>query len=428
MPDNALGAISRDTIDQMRGSLNSPLDAGLLRGAGLTKGVSISTGLTWYNLEIPAKNIYPTITPLRNSIARVGPRGAGTQHPGAAANWKVIQSLTGSGYDSMGWVPEGQRSGTMSYTSIPMAKTYVTLGEEDFLTFEAEAAAEGFEDENAMVTFRLLQKMMRKEEIGILAGNASLQLGIPSQPSVSQSGSGGTLPALTYSVIVVALTLEGYKNASLVSGVATSRVITGADGKTFTLNGGSSNVSPNNTQVITLGQLLNAWVTPVNGAVAYAWFVGAAGSETLQAITTVANVQFTAPLATGRQPATAITADYSTNPALAFDGLLSYGFNPVNAATVQFQAQGANGVSTALTPSGRGSIVEIDTILENMWNGYNLGPTVMYVNAQEQRTIANKVLTNTSGPLLRYDSNAAPGGPYAITAGGVIDLVPLGTA
>jgi hypothetical protein len=421
MSDNPfLGQISRDTLDIMKGTLGSPLNGDLLRGT-LQKGVTISTGLTWYNLEIPAKNIYPTITPLRNSIARVGPRGAGTQHPGAAANWKVINALTGSGFDAMGWVPEGQRSGTMSYTSTPVAKSYVTLGEEDYLTFEAEAAAEGFEDENAMVTFRLLQKMMRKEEIGILAGNASLQLGTPSQPSVSQSGSGATLPALTYSVIVCALTLEGYKNGSLTGGLALSRVITGADGKTFTLNGGTSNQSPNNTQVISLGEILNAWVTPVAGAVAYGWFVGAVGAETLQAITTTANVSFSAPLASGRQAASAVLGDYSANPSLAFDGLLSYGFNPANLATVSYQAQGANGVAAGLTASGRGSIVEIDTILENMWNTYNLGPTVMYVNAQEQRNIANKVLSNTSGPLLRYDSNATPGGPYAITAGGVID-------
>lgn len=424
MPDNPwMGAITRDTLDLMKGQLGSPLDGSLLRGT-IQKGVTISTGLTWYNLEIPAKNIYPTITPLRNSIARVGPRGAGTQHPGAAANWKVINALTGSGWDSMGWVPEGQRSGTMSYTSTPVAKSYVTLGEEDYLTFEAEAAAEGFEDENAMVTFRLLQKMMRKEEIGILAGNATLQLGVPPQPSVSETTlAGATLPGAptTYSVIVAALTLEGFKNSSVVSGLALSRVITGADGKTYTLNGGTSNISPGNTQAITLGQALYAWITPVSGAVAYGWFIGTLGAETLQQITTTANMVQSVPLVSGRQPASAITTDYSANPTLAFDGLLSYGFNPANLATVNWQLQGANGVPSALTSSGRGSINEIDNILESMWNTYNLGPTVMYVNAQEQRTISNKVLSNTSGPLLRYDSNATPGGPYAITAGGVID-------
>ena len=34
--------------------------------------------------------------------------------PGDAARWRTISSITGSGYDAMGWVPEGQRSASMS--------------------------------------------------------------------------------------------------------------------------------------------------------------------------------------------------------------------------------------------------------------------------------------------------------------------------
>ena len=45
--------------------------------------------------------------------------------------------------------------------------------------------------------------------------------------------------------------------------------------------------SANVTQAVTLGQTLFATAPIVNGAVAYAWFVGPAGSETLQAITTI---------------------------------------------------------------------------------------------------------------------------------------------
>jgi hypothetical protein len=421
MAGEGIAQVSRETLELMKGTLGDPLDPDLLRGAGLQKGVSISTGLTWYNLEIPAKNIYPTITPLRNSIPRVGPRGAGTQHPGDAAHWKVIRNTVGSGFDSMGWVPEGQRSGTMSYQSEPFARSYVTLGEEDFLTFEAEAAAEGFEDENAMVTFRLLQKMMRKEETGILGGNQSLALGTPAQPSSAASGTGATFPAITASVIVVALTLEGFKNSSLTNGVATQRSVTGADGKVFTLFGGSSAQSPNKTQSVSSGNTLFAWVTPIAGAVAYAWFVGTAGAETLQQITSVANAAFATALVSGRQSVSAVTGDNSRNAQLAFDGLLSWAFNPSNGAVVQFQPQGANGVAAPLTSSGRGSIVEIDTVMESMWDQFNLGPSVLYVNAQEQRNMTNKILSNTSGPLLRFDSDAQAQNPYAIAAGGRIE-------
>ena len=51
---------------------------------------------------------------------------------------------------------------------------YLTLGEEDTVTFEAEAAAQGFEDINSTATLRILQKTMRKEENALLGGNTSL--------------------------------------------------------------------------------------------------------------------------------------------------------------------------------------------------------------------------------------------------------------
>ena len=296
---------------------------GLMKDS-LAKNVTISTGLTAFDLQAPAKNLYPTITPLRNSIARVA-----RLNPGDAAHWRSIFATTGSGFDAMGWVPEGQRSASMSYSAVSVTLPYVTLGEEDTVTFEAEAAAQGFEDINATATLRILQKTMRKEETALLGGNTSLALGKPGTPTLSASGTGGTLPAATYSVIVVALTFEGYRNSTLAGGVATTMTITGNDGNTYTLSGGSSLRSNNATQAVAAGQTLFATVPVVNGAVAYAWYVGSAGSETLQAITTINSAAFSAPLiASGQQPATAVTADNSRNPGLAFDGLLTDGFNP----------------------------------------------------------------------------------------------------
>src|SRR5271166_297930 len=324
----------------------------------LAKTVTVSTGLSAYDLQAPAKNLYPIITPLRNSLPRVG-----RLNPGDAARWRTITSITGSGYDAMGWVPEGQRTASMSYSAQLQVAPYLTLGEEDTVTFEAEAAAEGYEDLNATATLRVLQKTMRKEETALLGGNTSLALGTPVAPTLSASGAGATLPAATYSVIVVALSFEGYRNSSVATGVATIKTITGNDGNTYTLNGGSSMRSANATQAVTLGQTLNATLGTIPaGAVAYAWYVGPAGSETLQAITTINSATFSAPLATGQQSASVVTADNSRNPTLAFDGLLTVGLNPATPSYVQALASGTAGTGTFLTSSGRGSIVEIDNM------------------------------------------------------------------
>lgn len=392
---------------------------------GLTKALTTSGGLTYYDLKAPSKLLVPWITPLRNKLPRVGrPVGYGT-----AAHWKSIFAVNGSGFDSQGWVPEGQRSGVLSYTATDELATYVTLGEESALTFEAESAAQGFEDANAQSTFILLEKMMLKEETALLGGNFSIALGTPATPALSESGTTGTLPTLNpYSVIVVALTQEGYSNSSVLGGVATVKTVTGADGNTYTINGGSSNKSASGTQAITLGQILSATVTPIRGAVAYAWYVGAAGNETLQSITATAFTTFSAPLSTGNQNASAITADHSrnngtggNNPVTAFDGMMTTAFAAGSNAYY-------NSLGTTLTASGSGTVVEIDNMLQTMWDTYRVSPTVIWVNSQQLKDIKNKCLSNSSSPLLRVNQDAS-GRPYELRAGGTITFYfnPFGT-
>ena len=220
----------------------------------------------------------------------------------------------------------------------------MTLGEEDTVTFEAEAAAQGFEDVNATATLRILQKTMRKEETALLGGNASLRARHARRRRLSAaSGTGATLPAATYSVIVVALTFEGYRNSTLAGGVATTKTITGNDGNTYTLNGGSSMRSANVTQAMTLGQTLFATAPLVNGAVAYAWYVGPAGSETLQAITTINSATFSAPLLPASRRRASSPPTIRATPTLAFDGLLTDGFNPATTPTCRRWRSGPAG-------------------------------------------------------------------------------------
>jgi hypothetical protein len=379
----------------------------------IEKAITTGTGLVAYDLQAPAKNLYPVNTPLIRSLPRVG--GVGT-----ATNWKAINAIVGSGFDASGWVPEGQRAGQMSYATASRSAAYATIGEEDQATWEAISAGRTFEDVQATMTTRLLQKMMLKEEMAVLAGNTSLQLGAPTAPTLAASGTTATLPSATYSVIVVALTLEGYRNSSLANGVATSKTITGADGKTFTINGGSSNKSSNTTQAVSLGASLTATVATIPGAVAYAWYVGAAGAETLQSITGINSAVFSAPLASGRQAATAISADCSTN-VTAYDGLLTTALKPGNGAYINTLATGTPGAGTTLTSSGHGSVNEIDAMLQGLWDTYQVSPTVLWVNSQQLKDIATKVLTGASAPLLQY-VQVPEAGEVRMTAGAAIDF------
>lgn len=386
----------------------------------IAKSVSTATGLVGFDLQAPAKNLYPVITPLRNLLPRV------PGSTGVATNWRVVSAIIGSGFNAMPWVPEGQRAGRMSYTTANKAASYVTIGEEDQVTFEAVSAAQTFEDIKATAAVRLLQKMFIKEEDAILGGNVSLLLGTPTAPTTSTATTGGAIAAATYNVIVVALTYEGFRNSSVAGGVATTLTVNGADGNTFTLSGGSSQKSAASSQVTTgATSTISASTPAVSGALGYAWFIGTAGNELLRAITSLNSVVVTTFAGTGTQNASAITADNSRNTTVpAFDGLLPTIMNPSNGAVVVTQPTGVAGTGTPLTASGRGSVVEIDTLLQSMWDQFKVSPSRMWVNSQELKNITNKCLTNASAPLLRYNATGDDNGSseYRLTASGTIDF------
>lgn len=377
----------------------------------LRKSITTNTGLVNYDLQAPSKNLYAFLAPLRARLPRVKGRG------GIATNWKAVTAITGSGIKSMPWVPEGQRSARMSYTTAPASANYVTLGEEDSVTEEAISAGEGFEDVMATMAFRLTQATLMKEEYAVLGGNANLALGTTPTPTLAAGGTGATLPAATYSVICVALTFEGYLAASLASGLIQTQAITGADGKSYTLNGGIAQKSAAGSQAITLGQTLSCSVAPVAGAVAYAWYVGVAGSEKLEAITTINSAAFAAPLAgTGQAASTLTAADNSKNASYAFDGLLTSAVKSGSLAYVKTMATGTAGTGTPLTAGGRRNVTEIDVMLKNLWDNSRLSPTVIFVNSQEMQNITNKVMNSNTSPIFAANQSE----PYAVTANGFV--------
>jgi len=194
------------------------------------------------------------------------------------------------------------------------------------------------------------------------------------------------------------------------------------------LSGGSSNISAESAgQLVTIStNALACTVTAIQGAVAYAWYVSTAnttGTETLQAITTINSYVQSTPLLTGTQSYTAVNADNSANSSYAYDGLLTTALKSGSNAYVNILATGTAGTGTTLTASGRGSVSEIDTMFQKMWDNFELSPTVLYVNSQELKNITTKVLSTSSAPLLRYDS-AADGstGEYQVTASGVVQF------
>jgi len=406
---NASGLVAGASMDALMKALAS---AGQITMPGMPEALakstfvqsgSATTGLTFYDLEAGAKLLYPVLTPLRNEIPRVSGKG------GIQANWKAVTGINTSGI-RIG-VSGGNRGGVMAVTTADYAAAYKGIGIEDSVDFEAQYAGENFEDIRALAGKVGLQALMLGEEILLLGGNGTLALGTTPTPSTSASTTGGTMTATTKSVIVVALTLEGYMNASVASGIPTSVTRTNADASTDTFGGGSAQKSVAASQATTgTTGSITATVAAVKGAVAYAWFWGASGSEVLGQVTTVNVALLTTDAGTGSQTAASLPSSDNSVNNLVFDGLLT-----------QIAKSGSNSYyrsldGAALTTDNAGGVIEIDAALKSFWDNYRLTPDTIWVSSQEALTISQKILAGNANGAFRIVVNMEQG----MIAGGVM--------
>ena len=400
---------SAETIALLKAAQGAP-DGELAKA--WTQSNSAISGITAYDLEAPAKQLYPVITPLRNEIPRTSGKG------GIQANWRAVTgvntAVTGSPY-----VSQGNRSGAIATTTADYTASYKGLGLEDSVTFEADYAAEGFQDVKALAVEGLLRALMISAEKVILGGNNSLSVANTPTPTLTSANTGGSLTGnVGYGVGCVALTFEGYLNASLSTGIVQSFTRTNADASTDVISGGTAlpstqaNIINSNTGSTTT---ISASVTAVAGAMGYAWFWGAnAGNLTLGAITTINSVLITAnatgvAVSPGVVNFQALTATNNSTNSLAFDGLLTFASKSSLNSYQGTQATGTPGTGTPLTSDGAGGIVEIDTALKSFWDNYRLSPDTLWVNSQEMNNIGKKILAGAANGAMRINFNMEQG-------------------
>lgn len=359
---------------------------------------SPTSGLTFYDLEVGAKFLYPVLTPLRNEIPRVPGKG------GIQAAWRAVTAINTSGI-RVG-VSGGNRGAVMAVSTQDYVANYRGIGIEDNVDFEAQYAGQNFDDIRAIAAKVGLEALMLGEEILLLGGDGGgIVIGTSPTPSVSVVTTGGSLSATQY-VNCVALTLEGYINASVAGGVPTTITRTNADGTTDTFGGGSAAISAQTTATISTGTTnsIVASCTAVRGAVAYAWYWGSSTSNgVLGAITTINTYTITA-AAAGTQSitATGITTDNSVNN-LVFDGLLT-----------QAMKSGSNAYYKSLdgatiTADGAGGIVEVDAALKSFWDNYKLSPDTMWVSSDQALAISQKILAGNANGAYRIVVNMEQG-------------------
>lgn len=383
-----------------------------------TQPTTATTGLQSYDLEAPSKKLYPVLTPLRNMIPRVG-GGMAIQ-----ANWRAITGINTTRVRA--GVSEGNRGAQVQHTTAEYLAAYRGIGLEKNVSFEADYAAQGFEDLKAQAVTQTLQSLMITEEMIDLGGNTSRALGTTPTPTLAASGAGGTLATGTLSVICVALGLQAYWDVAGANNGNTGQQLniptavvpgsitrTNADGSSDTFGGGSAQKSAAATVGVTgpTGSVTGS-VAAVRGAYAYAWYWGVGGSEVLGAVTTINSVAITAN-ATGTQTAASLPAADNSTSALEYDGFLTMTANPALNSYYQALATGTPGTGTPLT-AGSGRVVEIDTALASFYDRYRLQPNKILMSFRQFQRITNLVLGSTN-PNVQFVVD--PHASYEIVAG-----------
>jgi hypothetical protein len=403
-----------------------------------TTGITTGLGLNFIDLRAPAYMLDPIFSHIRNTTPRWDKVNAGY---GVQPQWKAVVAIDAS--QQFPGVSEGNTNANGQFSLLNFSSPYVTLGTDDFVTYESISASEGYEDSLGDGKMWQLLRFIRMQErsylggAGTTASNGALQIGTTNTPTAAltalsnASNNATNLPTGAYAAAyAVALNYRAAinPNNTVSAGITTQYLRTNADGSSDVINGGTAIVSPvSNVAGPTTSPLKNVlfYATPKAGAWGYAWFVEvnasssftpAAASAKLTGITIGQSYFVYTGQTQGTQTAAyagsggyaGFATDLSTN-ALDMDGLLTIASNsaymtglPVPTFTLNSwgTALGTNGWDNhgaGLTNGGLvGSITEIDTVLFQIQQAALTGPTKIYLSSDQVPAFRSAFMVGSS--------------------------------
>ena len=387
-------------------------------------GVTTGLGFNFIDLRGPALFLAPINVPFRNSLPRVGRQNDGY---GVAPIWKASRNL-GQNY---GGVSEGNRNATRTPDQITYTVPYKQIGGESSVTTSAEWASEGYSDQLGDEHVRGLLSLFLSEEAINLHGNAGTgaagyALGTPAAPTGVQNtvaSSGSTFTGTTHvSACCVYMTAMGnpvnnqygylagplVPNGNTVTGGLVNNVVrTNADLSQDVIAGGISGVSAMSNVITcdtTHTATFTAWSSPTGasgtigapkGVFGYAWYVNIIDSSApsrsnavLSYITQFPTLAVTGPTQLGTQNAAQLLVngspvDNSFN-ALDYTGLIGYAASTPGAYWADLQGGG-------LTPGKDGTVVEIENMLEYIFNTFQGNVSTFWVSPDVAKAIDGAV-------------------------------------
>ncbi len=381
--------------------------------------ITQATGLLWYDLRPIVQLLYPfkELIPRISRLPRVPGDGSNAYH------WKRITAVNLNNLSP--GVSEGNRGGRIAIDVQDQSALYKTLGLESDVTFEARLGAMNLIPDALGNSIQSnLRSLMIGEEQTLILGDASTALGVTPTPTMTAAGTGSAFAAGSVYLRCVALSGLGWLNSSVQNGVPGQISRTNADTSVDTYGGGSAQPSAEATVAVTAGQNVTAAVTPVPGAVAYAWYWSqATGTELLGAITQ-GNQVILSGLATGTQAVTTLQVggayvDNSTN-ALLPDGIISQLFSGVfgaapgtamatNSSLPSGVSMTGSGALVMTLPTGNtgltfqgSNVVEWDNLLRAAYDQYKLGFDRILMSAADVTYITGAFFNTSANSPFRF--------------------------
>jgi hypothetical protein len=416
-----------------------------LAKSSTTTGVTTGLGLNFLDLRAPAYMLDPIFAHIRNSTPRWDKVNAGY---GVQPQWKAVTQIDAA--QQFPGVSEGNTNSNGQFTLQNFSAPYVTLGTDDFVTYESISASEGYEDALGDGKMWQLLRFIRQQErsylggAGTTASNGALQIGTTNTPTGVLSSLNnanfvtGVLPVGSYvAAYAVALNYRAAINPgnTVSAGITTEYLRSNADGSADVINGGSAIVSAASNVVgptVTGTKTVTFSCTPQAGAWGYAWFVEINTSSTftpnpaLAKLTAIVagnawmniygQTQGTQTAAySGSGGYAGFASDLSTN-SLDMDGLLTITSNTnysqgLPTPTVNINSFGTavtsnvwNNHGAGLTNNGMpGTVKEFDGILFAIQQAALTGPTTIYLSTDQVGPFRSAMLVGaTTGAASVY--------------------------
>lgn len=386
----------------------------------VVKNGDISTSAGGYGYDLlGAAALLRLNTPFTDQLPRL------KSDTGLTAQWWEFMLSTGrwNAGNVSGTAEEGKRGGKIGWSGSIRSAAYKTLSIDALVTDEQRLVTQGIIDPLALNQAATLLEVKRSHHIQNLMGRSGFALGTANTPTVLAVTSGGSLADATYYVYIVPINgsawqrTRGYAlNGSWAGAAANGTELinssrTNGDATTTTVKGGAGIVSSVASAAISggsgAGSLTVSW-RPLQGAVAYAVFIGTAtgaANAVFQGVTCKCSYTHTAALKTaGQAVGTAFAADNSQDP-LEYDGLLTLLLESTSPAKY---LQINNGV--ALSSAANGQLDQLDSILSFFYTQYDgYAPPKAWMSGNTKVAVEKAILSNSSASRVTYMVNTAPG-------------------